>query len=112
MVFCNDAGPMQSGTAHGELVLASSLGLTSGNTISGNTFQGISLYSPVALVDNTTSTLHNSWSGNLFEDFGALAMYDWGGIWGGDATFWRGVSGGTDLRIRTRAQSASSAVRR
>ena len=97
MVFCNDAGPIGAGgNAHGELVLVSSLGLTANNTIAGNTFEGISSYAPVVQVDNASSALSNVFSANLLEDFGAAAMYDWNSTSGGDATYWRSVTGGTD----------------
>ena len=38
----------------------------------------------------------NHFSANLFEDFGAVAMCDWAGVSGGDASFWRAVTGGSD----------------
>jgi len=97
LVFCNDAMPNGNPSADGEIVLASSFGLTSDNTISGNLFAGISPYAPVASVDGMSSTLGNTFSGNIFEDFGALAMYDWAGVSGGDASFWRTVTGGSDV---------------
>jgi parallel beta-helix repeat protein len=99
MVFCNDAGPIQPGNAHGELVMVSDSGQTSGNTITGNTFEGISSSAPVVQVDDTTSTLKNVFAGNMLEDFGASSMYDWNSTSGGDAGFWRSVTSGTDTLV-------------
>jgi parallel beta-helix repeat protein len=96
MVFCNDAEPTKSPGANGEISLASSLGLTSDNDISGNTLLGISPYAPVALVDSASTTLGNIFAGNMLEDFGAMAMYDWGNVLGGNASVWRSVTGGSD----------------
>jgi parallel beta-helix repeat protein len=96
LVFCKDAAPNENTAADGEIVLASSLGLTNDNAISGNLFAGISPYAPVASVDTMSSALGNIFSANVMEDFGAAAMYDWAGIAGGSASFWRTVTGGTD----------------
>ncbi len=96
MVFANDAGPILPNTAHGEIALASSLGLTSDNTISGNTFLGIASDAPVVLVDTESYGLGNQFSGNAFEDFGAASMYNLANVTGGDATYWRDMTGGTD----------------
>jgi parallel beta-helix repeat protein len=93
LVFCNDAAPNAN---PGEIVLASSLGLTRNNVISGNLLAGISPYAPVASVENTSSVLGNIFSANVIEDFGAAAMYDWAGVTGGNASVWRTVTGGTD----------------
>jgi parallel beta-helix repeat protein len=109
-VFANSAHASGSISPTGEIVLASSLDLTSHNTISGNTFMGISSYSPVANVDTWSSTSGNTFAGNLFEDFGALAMYSWAGTQGGNAAYWRSVTGGSDWLGGTAPGSGSGAT--
>lgn len=98
MVYANDAAPAAQYGANGELSVASSLNLTHGNTISGNTFIGISAYAPVVCVDAWSCTSGNMFSGNVYEDFGAFALYDWGGM-GTDnsASYWHTVTGGSDI---------------
>jgi parallel beta-helix repeat protein len=108
MVFCNDAGPISPGNAHAELVLVSTQGMTTNNTISGNTFEGISPSTPVVQVDNVSSASHNLFTANLLEDFGAAAMYDWAGTSGGNANWWRGVTGGSDVLAGTLPTSSGS----
>ena len=93
LVFCNDAAPNEN---PGEIVLASSPGLTRDNAISGNLFAGISPYAPVASVGTSSGVLGNIFSANMMEDFGAAAVYDWAGVTGGNASFWRTVTGGAD----------------
>jgi parallel beta-helix repeat protein len=97
MVFCNSANDGGSSSPSGEIVLASSLDLTSNNTISGNVLIGISAYAPVVFADAWSSNAGNIFSNNALEDFGAVAMYDWGGTEGGDGSYFRTVSGGMNL---------------
>jgi parallel beta-helix repeat protein len=96
MVFANSADAVASISPNGEIVLASSLDLTSHNTISGNVFLGISAYAPVAFVDVPSSTAGNVFTNNAFEDFGALSMYEWAGTQGGNGAYWRSATGGSD----------------
>jgi parallel beta-helix repeat protein len=97
MVFCNSANGVRSNSPEGEIVLASSLNMTSNNTISGNVLIGISAHAPVVSVDTWSANAGNVFSSNALEDFGAVAMYDWGGTEGGDGSFFRTVSGGMNL---------------
>jgi parallel beta-helix repeat protein len=80
LVFCNAATPDGNPSASGQIVLASSLGLTRDNFISGNLFVGSSPYAPAVSVDSMSTTLGNMFFANMMENFGAATVIsgsDW-----------------------------------